>query len=88
MPQSTIILESKHLDINTEIDVLSVLEKLVIDIFGAYSWSIKADEVKLSDITVIGNSTQKAFISHGGQIRRKYYNIISNPVISALIDHE
>ena len=40
--------------------------------------AFKADEIKLSDITVIGNSTQKAFISHGGQIRRKYYNIISN----------
>ena len=43
MPRSTIILESKLLDINTEIEVLSVVEKLVIDIFGAYSWSIKAD---------------------------------------------
>lgn len=43
MPRSTIILESKLLDINTEIEVLSVVEKLVIDIFGTYSWSIKAD---------------------------------------------
>ena len=43
MPRSTIILESKLLEINTEIEVLSVVEKLVIDIFGAYSWSIKAD---------------------------------------------
>lgn len=44
--------------------------------------AFKADEVKLSDITVIGNSTQKAFISHGGQIRRKYYNIISDSAAS------
>ena len=42
----------------------------------------KADEIKLSNITVIGNSTQKAFISHGGQIRRKYYNIISDSAAS------
>ena len=44
--------------------------------------AFKADEVKLSDITVIGNSTQKAFISHGGQIRRKHYNIISDSAAS------
>lgn len=44
--------------------------------------AFKADEIKLSDITVVGNSTQKAFISHGGQIRRKYYNIISDSTAS------
>ena len=44
--------------------------------------ALKADEIKLSDITVIGNSTQKASISHGGQIRRKYYNIISDSAAS------
>lgn len=44
--------------------------------------AFKADEIKLSDITVVGNSTQKVFISHGGQIRRKYYNIISNSAAS------
>ena len=43
MPRSTIILESKLLEINTELEVLSLVEKLVIDIFGTYSWSIKAD---------------------------------------------
>lgn len=35
--------------------------------------AFKADEVRLSDITAIGNSTQKVFISHGSQIRRKYW---------------
>ena len=43
MPRSIIILESKLLEINTELEVLSLVEKLVIDIFGTYSWSIKAD---------------------------------------------
>lgn len=44
--------------------------------------AFKADEIRLSNITVIGNSTQKAFISHGGQIRRKYYNIMSDSAAS------
>lgn len=44
--------------------------------------AFKADEILLSNITVVGNSTQKAFISHGGQIRRKYYNIISDSAAS------
>ena len=44
--------------------------------------AFKADEIKMSDITVIGNSFQKIFISHGSQIRRKHHNIYPDSAAS------